>query len=105
MIPPSKPIAGDKWNLIGYYGAEEEEGYYGPAGNGKPAYCALYSLGDTFWDKEWSSLYSYWELYNPYMWLEYGKDDNMDPGAGYWLFATEDAVYAPTTSCGFLDIL
>ena len=34
MVPPTKEIKAG-WNLVGYYGAEGQDGYYGPAGNGK----------------------------------------------------------------------
>lgn len=100
MTPPSKPIKGQAWNLIGYYGADELTGYYGPAGNGKTAGCALYSLGDSVFDKGWSTLKGYWEPSNPYLWYDLDWYSNLDPGAGYWIFATEDGVYAPTTNCG-----
>jgi len=97
--PPSKTIV-HGWNLIGYFGTEGQTGYYGPAGNGREARCALFSLGDSFLDKGWTSLYTYWEPDNPDQWHEYDYYDNLDPGAGYWLSATEDGVYSYTTTCG-----
>ncbi|MBD3164253.1 hypothetical protein GF323_03570 [Candidatus Woesearchaeota archaeon] len=99
MAPPSKPIKGDAWNLVGYYGADDELGYFGPAGNGDPAECVFFSLSDSMFDIGWTGLETYWEPLNPYMWVSYQKADNLDPGAGYWIFATEDGVYAPTTDC------
>ncbi|RJQ15955.1 hypothetical protein C4573_06180 [Candidatus Woesearchaeota archaeon] len=100
MTPPSKPVKGDTWNLIGYYGADGLSGYYGPAGNGKTAECALRSLKDNAFDYGWTGLVGYWEPYNPDMWMDYGKFDRLDPGAGYWMFATTDGSYTYTTNCG-----
>jgi len=99
QTPPSKEIKGDAWNLVGYYGAEEQDGYYGPAGNGKEAGCAFFSMSDSYWDIGWTGLEGYWEPYNPFMWQGYDRYDHLDPGAGYWIFATEDGVYSPTTNC------
>ncbi len=100
MLPPSKGIAAG-WNLIGYYGADGEKGYYGPVGNGAEANCALNSLGISMWDKGFTSLWTYWEPDNPDLWKPLDKDSNMDPGAGYWLLAQEDGLYAPSTTCNF----
>ena len=94
----SKEIV-DGWNLIGYYGTEGEDAYDGPDGNGKDAECALYSLGEDIWDKEFTGLFSYWEPNNPNSWLGLGKSDNMDPGAGYWLSTPQQGYYAPTSVC------
>ena len=76
--------------------------YYGPAGNGKPASCNFNTLGEDIWDKEFTSLWGYWEPYNPNMWLLFGKYDNLDPGAGYWIFANQEGIYAPSTICDFV---
>ncbi|MBR9676574.1 hypothetical protein GOV04_00340 [Candidatus Woesearchaeota archaeon] len=109
VTPPSKDIV-HGWNLIGYFGAENAPeidgmpGYYGPAGNGKEAGCAMYSIGDSIWDKGFASLWSYWEPYNPDLWLAFDRYSNMDPGAGYWVFATEEGEYIPTTVCGGLIV-
>jgi len=96
--PPDKKIV-HGWNLIGYWGTEGQTGCYGPFGTGKPAYCELFSLGESFWDKGFSSLVTYWEPYNPNQWVYLNRYSNMDPGAGYWLFATEDGIYAFSTAC------
>ncbi len=107
VAPPSKKIT-PGWNLIGYYGAEgapEQDGvpgYFGPAGNGKPVKCALHSLTPSVWDYGVSSIWSYWEPFNPNVWLDLGYFDRMDPGAGYWVFAYEDGEYAPSTTCSFI---
>jgi hypothetical protein len=115
MTPPSKQIT-TGWNLIGYYGADGLLGYYGPNMTvGEQAACALDSLGIEIFDKGFTALYSYWEPYNPYMWHTHSippippvnnpgltKMDRMDPGAGYWLLAQEDGLYAPSTTCGGL---
>ncbi|MBU0635663.1 hypothetical protein KKE06_01425 [Candidatus Micrarchaeota archaeon] len=96
--PPDKPVKWG-WNLIGYFGTEETTLYDGPDGEGRPAYCALYSLGQSVLDKGWSALRTYWEPDNP-PWYDYGYYDDMDPGAGYWIFATEDSIYSYSTHCG-----
>ena len=104
--PPAIPIKGDAWNLLGYYGAENAPlnengfpGYHEPAGNGKTAHCSFNSIGDSIFDKGFVSVWSYWEPDNPNVWLPFGRLDNLDPGAGYWVFATEGGMYAPTTAC------
>jgi hypothetical protein len=97
--PPEKKVV-HGWNLIGYYGTEEEEGYYGPEGNGKWAYCALYSLIDTTVGyPRWSSLVTYWEPDNPYQWIYLNANDRMDPGAGYWLEMDVNDTYTFSTNC------
>ena len=108
MVPPSKTIV-EGWNLIGYYGVEGpgcDDGicskYHGPVGNGRLAECSLNSLGESELDKGWTSLWTYWEPDNPNQWHDLSGFDNMDPGAGYWLFAPDDGIYAPSTTCGFL---
>jgi hypothetical protein len=98
MVPPTKEIVAG-WNLVGYYGAEGLPGYYGPAGAGKDAKCELNTLGTSIWDKQWTSLWSYWEPSNPSMWIAFDKDDNMDPGAGYWLLSQQPGVFSPSTTC------
>ena len=96
---PSKPVV-KGWNLIGYYGADGMEGYYGPEGKGGQAYCELYSLGEDMWDKEFTSLWTYWELDNPNQWKPLNEGNNMDPGAGYWLVVPQEGLYTPSTTCG-----
>ncbi|MBU0894241.1 MAG: hypothetical protein KKF48_02310 [Nanoarchaeota archaeon] len=100
--PPSKKLI-EGWNLIGYYGTEGEEGYYGPDNNGNSAYCTLYSLrnldGGLFKPTNWNSLLTYWELDNPDQWYEYGLCDEMDPGAGYWIAMDTEDTYNPETVC------
>jgi hypothetical protein len=54
VMPPNRKLI-EGWNLIGYYGAEDEDGYYGPEGNGDQAYCALYSIVETNLVPLWSS--------------------------------------------------
>jgi len=98
MSPPSRPIV-KGWNLVGYYGADGLTEYNGPAGNGKPAYCVFYTLGTDILDKEFTSLLTYWEPDNPDMWKELTQWDELDPGAGYWISAQEDGIYAPSTAC------
>jgi len=106
--PPDKKIV-HGWNLIGYYGTDwapydmdMTQYYNGPVGSGYEAQCALYSLGKDMWDKGWTALVTYWEPWNPDQWLYLDKWDDMDPGAGYWLFypGTDDSIYAFTTTCG-----
>jgi hypothetical protein len=98
-MPPSRTIKGQAWNLIGYYGAEGMPGYYGPDGNGRSATCALNTLSISLWDPDFQSLWTYWELTNPYVWYEYGLLDYLDPGAGYWVFAPLDGTYTVSTTC------
>jgi hypothetical protein len=94
-LPPDKPIK-PGWNMIGYFGTDGATQYNGPEGNGKPAEDELRTLCD-----KWASLLTYWEPDNPNQWHLYDYDDNMDAGAGYWLFATEDGTYAyASTNCG-----
>jgi len=101
--PPNRELV-EGWNLIGYYGPEDEDGYYGPEGNGDPAYCALYSIVKTNLVPLWSSLLTYWEPDNPDLWKEYGiiLDNELDPGAGYWIHMKEEGNYAPSTACVFI---
>lgn len=100
VTPPNRKLV-KGWNLIGYYGTEDEEGYYGPDENGKLAYCALYSIVKTNLVPKWSSLLTYWEPWNPDQWRNYGIifDSYLDPGAGYWIHMKEDGDYAPSTAC------
>ena len=109
QTPPDKMIK-HGWNLVGYYGNEDHNGdeimeYDGPDGEGEYAYCALFSLGASYNDKGWSALMTYWEPDNPYQWYDFTYYDQLDPGAGYWLFATEDGIYAYTTVCGIGDLI
>jgi hypothetical protein len=91
------------WNLIGYYGAEGQPGYYGPASNGGQVTCELMSLKPSVWDHGVSSVYGYWELLGNNKWLELGFNSNMDPGAGYWVYAYEEGQYVPSTTCDFMS--
>ena len=91
------------WNLIGYYGADGETEYDEPDGDGGEAYCELYSLGEDIWDKEFTALLTYWEPYNPDTWIELDRNDDMDPGAGYWLATPHEGLYTPSTDCGWWD--
>ena len=99
QTPPSKPLK-NGWNLIGYFGADGQTGYFGPAGNGKPASCELISLNSFFEGKGWSTLTTYWEPDNPNQWHYLSESDKMDPGAGYWLSATADNEFSYSTVCG-----
>jgi hypothetical protein len=111
ITPASKDIV-HGWNLIGYYGTnwaptvniggQLVPAYLGPNGNGEYASCHLYSLGSSIWDKAWTSLWTYWETDNPNQWKPLDKYTEMDPGAGYWLFATEPGIFAPSTMCSKL---
>jgi len=109
QTPPDKMIK-HGWNLIGYYGNEDNNGNEimefpidpnNPFGHGEYAYCVLFSLGENYYDKGWSALSSYWEPWNPDQWADFTYYNQLDPGAGYWLFATEDSIYAYTTNCGW----
>ncbi|MEW6295289.1 MAG: hypothetical protein AB1467_03255 [Candidatus Diapherotrites archaeon] len=107
MNPGPTPQASKKivsgWNLIGYYGADGMEGYYGPYGNGGQSYCELYSLGEDLWDKEFTGLWTYWEPDNPNQWKPLSRYNNMDPGAGYWLATPQEGLYTSSTDCGWWD--
>jgi hypothetical protein len=96
--PPSRDIA-KGWNMIGYYGTDGLDGYFGPYGNGGTAESELCSIGETLWANSYTALITYWEQWNPNQWLEMKKTDRMDPGAGYWLFSPTGGVYAPSTTC------
>ena len=106
VTPPSRKLS-DGWNLIGYYGAEDEDGFFSPEGpvpgDGKNAYCALYSLrnldGGLSKPSNWNSLLTYWELDNPNQFKELGLCDEMDPGAGYWIAMDTEDTYNPQTVC------
>jgi hypothetical protein len=105
VTPPSKEIV-EGWNLVGYYGTEGSpigsnglRGYYGPDGNGASASCALNSLTGNFFDEEVDSLWTYWEVFNPDTWISLSSNQQLDPGAGYWLFAQEEGIYAPGANC------
>jgi len=98
QLPPSVPIVAG-WNLIGYYGFDNQTSFNGYLGNGKSAECELYSLGMSVFDKEFTSLWGYWEPFNPNQWLTFGMPDNMDPGAGYWMYSPSAGIYAPSTVC------
>ena len=114
VTPPSWPIV-PGWNLIGYYGndglftppLQTKTVYDGPdtdftEGSGRTAGCSLYSLGDSFLDKGWTSLLGYWQPYNPNLWQGYSYYDTLDAGAGYWVSTAETGVYEFTTNCGIL---
>jgi len=104
ITPPSKVLI-EGWNLIGYYGNDEiiddiKKVYNGPVGAGRLSVCALGSLISTeFGNPLWSALVTYWELDNPDAFHFLDFEDNMDPGAGYWLFIDEDEIYAFSTVC------
>ena len=99
ITPPSKPLK-KGWNLIGYFGADGQNGYNGPAGNGKLASCELISLNSLFEGKGWTTLATYWEPDNPNPWHYLSESNRMDPGAGYWLNATKDNEFSYSTVCG-----
>ncbi|MBN1274979.1 DUF4215 domain-containing protein [Candidatus Woesearchaeota archaeon] len=86
------------WNMIGYYGTDGQSSFDGYVGNGKTAACALSSLSPSVDVKGYSSLLGYWEPFTD-KWLYFDESSRMDPGAGYWLFATRDGMYAPSTTC------
>jgi len=97
--PPSKELTSG-WNLIGYYGKNSHTQYNGPVGSGQPSYCELYSLIDTTVGyPKWSSLVTYWEEDNPNQWKYLNQNDNMDPGAGYWIEMNEPESYSFSTTC------
>jgi hypothetical protein len=106
LTPPSKTVI-HGWNLLGYYGTENQTAYTGPPtpGPGKQAQCELNSISDSVFDKGFTSVWGYWEPYNTDgnpltpLWLPLGSNSTMAPGAGYWVFATEAGIYAPTTTC------
>jgi hypothetical protein len=99
--PPSKKLV-HGCNLIGYFGAENQTGYYGPYGKGKTSYCALYSLIDTvIGHPRWSALVTYWEPDNPYQWKDLDLYNRMDPGAGYWVEMDVNDTYTYSTVCGY----
>ncbi len=110
VMPPSKDMV-NGWNLIGYYGNEDEERngiltYHGPHldGNGRKSVCALGSLVDTQTGyPKWSSLVTYWEPDNPSQWKFLDFKNFMNPGAGYWvevdLDPEEEEPYSPSTVC------
>jgi hypothetical protein len=114
--PPSKDLT-KGWNLIGEYGNYEDDpgssghigdpilAYYGPDQNGRIIGCSLNSLTDTGQGYPlWSSLYTYWEPYNPDQWEFRDFYDYMDPGAGYWIEINEDDLYAWSTTCSPLIV-
>ena len=112
--PPSRSLKAG-WNLIGYYGTDvlhshpEAAKYYdGPDGHGRVAGCSLLSLKTSLTDLGWTSLETYWEPYNPNQWKFFEPDDRMDPGAGYWVLASKDGIYAYTSidegDCSLTDL-
>ncbi|MBU0979634.1 MAG: hypothetical protein KJ709_02415, partial [Nanoarchaeota archaeon] len=99
---PLKEIQGDAWNLVGYYGAEGMESYEGPAGNGKTAKCEFYSLMNNQITIPFTSVNGYWEPSNPpSAWYYPTEFDNLDPGAGYWVYFQHDGNFVPPTTCGY----
>jgi len=104
--PPSKGLVAG-WNLIGHYGNEDEWGnplysYNGPnlGGDGRPVYCSLYSLLNTFVGyPKWSALVTYWEPDNPNQWKYLNSGNYMNPGAGYWIEMDEEDIYTFSTEC------
>ena len=102
ITPPSRELK-EGWNLIGYYGLENEtKNYYeGPIGKGRTAYCALYTLRNEesiYPPTKWSSLLTYWEPLDEEF-IELGVCDQLDPGAGYWIYVDEDKGYTRATVC------
>ena len=101
VTPPGRELK-KGWNLIGYYGLEDEvKDYEGPVGKGRIAYCALYTLRNEesiYPPTKWSSLLTYWEPL-PEKFIELGVCDRLDPGAGYWIYVDEDKGYARATVC------
>ncbi len=116
VTPPARELE-PGWNLIGYYGNEDEEeerlaNYDCDDGaDGKRAICALDSLVEPVGfgnSPRWSNLQTYCELRNPNQWISVERFDNMAPGAGYWIFLKtsaanpeEDYLYGPSNTCGF----
>ena len=98
ITPASKEIVYG-WNLVGYYGTEGLSSYEGPLGQGKNASCVFSSIKVSDIIIPFSNLNSYWEPYNPNAWVYLNESSNLDPGAGYWLFANVDGVYAPVSNC------
>jgi hypothetical protein len=99
--PPQRQLV-HGWNLIGYYGTYGLLSYNGPVGAGDVSYCALWSLIDTTSGyPRWSSLETYWEPYNPDVWVTLSAYQNMDPGAGYWIEMDVPDTYTFSTVCGF----
>jgi len=111
-LAPSRPLA-PGWNLIGYYGNMDDVPtgdpifeFHGPMGNGAETGCALGSLVDTHVGMiRWSSLWTYWEPFNPDQWIGMNEWTNMDPGAGYWLEIDVNDLYAPSTTCPLLNLI
>lgn len=114
VTPPARELE-PGWNLIGYYGNEDQYGnrdssYSCSEYDGKMALCALNSLVEPvgLGNPRWSALEGYCEKNNPpNPWEGYNYDDNMAPGAGYWIFMKtsaanpeEDYLYGPSTTCG-----
>jgi len=102
VTPPMREMI-PGWNLIGYYGTDGLDGYYGPhlddTAYGSYAYCALYSLVDTASGlTEWSSLVTYWQP-DSYPWKYLDECNTMNPGAGYWIEMDVEEGYAPATAC------
>jgi len=101
LTPPGRQLY-EGWNLIGYHGTEGLPGYYEPVGDGDYAYCALYTLRNEesiYPPTKWSSLFTYWQPYpSPHL-VEYAPCDEMDPGAGYWIWMDEDRGYTRETAC------
>ncbi len=98
VTPPIRTLF-TGWNLIGYHGTDDLEGYYGPAGNGDLSYCALYSLRNVWGIPKWVTLSTYWEPDDGDEWKDFGYCDLLDPGAGYWVLMLEDSIYARSTAC------
>ncbi len=96
--PPSRDLV-DGWNLIGYYGMNDEDRYDGPYGNGEEVACALGTLCGPLWFEEWGSVVTYWQPYSDDPWVYLGRYEGMDPGAGYWVFMRDEGEYSKATSC------
>ncbi|MCK4555427.1 MAG: hypothetical protein KAT83_02375 [Candidatus Aenigmarchaeota archaeon] len=87
------------WNLIGYWGTEGLLSYDSLSIAERAAACELYSLGTSIWDTLFTSLWTYWEPDDPNQWISLGLESGMDPGAGYWVMAVADGIFAPPTVC------
>ena len=111
ITPPSKELK-TGWNLIGYYGLNDDvKDYEGPLGMGERAYCALYSLRDgdpnmfsVMLPVKWDNLVTYWEPLGEEF-IERGVCDKMDSGAGYWIHMGEDDSYARSSMCRLTPVL
>jgi len=110
FTPPTRTLQ-PGWNLIGYYGINEQTetdtcGFDYKYGN--YVYCALNSLIDTQQGfPRWSSLYTYFNCGNNNagwkgLYACVGKkwsNNKMFAGKGYWIEMDVQDTYAPVTNC------